>query len=69
MKEKEIRDNYTTHELDEEQRANIGGIKHQARSLALVVNDVCPEGCEKSLALTKLEEATMWATAAISRAR
>lgn len=67
MKEKEIRNNYTTHDLDEEQKHNVGGIKHQARNLALVINDACPDGREKSLALTKLEEATMWATAAIAR--
>lgn len=67
MKEKEIRRNYATHEPDEEQRANIGGIRHQARGLALVINDVAPEGREKSLALTKLEEAAMWAEAAITR--
>ena len=67
MKEKEIRRNYAEQVLDEEQITNINGIRRQARSLALVINDVAPESREKSLALTKLEEAVMWADAAIAR--
>lgn len=34
---------------------------------ANIVATACPEGREKSLALTKLEEAMMWANAAIAR--
>lgn len=34
---------------------------------ANVVATACPEGREKALALTKLEEAMMWANAAIAR--
>jgi len=34
---------------------------------AIRVNDVCPDGREKSLAITKLEEAMYWANAAIAR--
>lgn len=42
-------------------------LRNKARSLAdyFVVN--CPNSREKSLALTKLEEAVMWANAAIAR--
>ncbi len=31
------------------------------------VEEVCPGGREKSLAFTKLEEAKMWASAAVAR--
>jgi hypothetical protein len=34
---------------------------------AYKVNDIVPEGREKSLAITKLEEAMMWANAGIAR--
>lgn len=37
------------------------------RSAADVVDRLCPPGREKSLAITKLEEAMMWANAAIAR--
>jgi len=36
-------------------------------SAALDFNDRVPEGREKSLAITRLEEAMMWANAAIAR--
>lgn len=39
----------------------------RAESLALVINDICPDSREKTLSLTKLEEAIMWANAAIAR--
>lgn len=46
--------------------------KHQdlrafALQFAYMVNSFCPEGREKALALTKIEEAVMWANAAIAR--
>ena len=43
------------------------GIRFEARQLALKIKDFCPDSREKSLAMTKLEEAAMWANAAIAR--
>lgn len=37
------------------------------RAAAETVDVLCPEGREKSLAITKIEEAMMWANAAIAR--
>ena len=38
-----------------------------ARRAAYLIDDNCPDGREKSLAFTKLEEAVMWANASIAR--
>lgn len=42
-------------------------MRSDAMKLALLVNRCCPPSRERSLALTKLEEAIMWANAAIAR--
>jgi hypothetical protein len=35
--------------------------------LAAYISEKCPESREKSLAITKIEEAVMWANASIAR--
>lgn len=42
-------------------------IRDEALTLASVMNILCPESRELSLALTKIEEAVMWANAGIAR--
>jgi len=42
-------------------------IRATAKELAVTIDDYCPDSLEKSLALTKLDEAVMWANAAIAR--
>jgi hypothetical protein len=42
-------------------------IREQALAFAGLINEYCPESREKSLAITHLEEAVMWANAAIAR--
>ena len=42
-------------------------IRASAKALACLFEAQCPDSREKSLALTKLEEAVMWANAAIAR--
>lgn len=44
-------------------------IRSKAGELATFINDMVPDGREKSLAITSLEETMMWANAAIARAR
>lgn len=44
-------------------------IMSDAKSLALTIEGMCPDSREKSLAMTRLEEAVMWANAAIMRDR
>lgn len=44
-----------------------GTLRQQAAYLAAEMIRLCPASRELSLALTKLEEATMWANASIAR--
>jgi hypothetical protein len=42
-------------------------LRNAAKSLATKFDLYCPDSREKSLAMTKVEEAVMWANAAIAR--
>jgi hypothetical protein len=42
-------------------------LRQSAKTLAYVIEAECPAGREKSLAMTNLENALMWANAAIAR--
>ena len=42
-------------------------VRQGADALFGIIGDVCPDSREKSIAIIKLEEATMWANAAIAR--
>lgn len=63
----EITIRFTDHAPQPGQPEKYGIIRATGKSLALVINDECPESREKSLALTALDEAVMWANAAIAR--
>jgi hypothetical protein len=43
-------------------------VRSACLALALELNDLLPDGREKSLAITHLEQVCMWANAAIARA-
>lgn len=42
-------------------------IREKAKELAYVIDDLCPNSREKSVAFTQLETAVMWANASIAR--
>lgn len=44
-------------------------VRNKCYETALAIDRLCPDSREKSLAMTKLEEAMMWANAAIARDR
>lgn len=67
MTPEEIADRFTYHAPSPE-----GVKKHEAFSLgfihlATLIDQVCPDSREKSLAMTKLEEAKFWSSAGVAR--
>ena len=67
MTNAEIENNFSYHAPKEDQPERYERIRHKAKILAAYVNENCPDSRERSLALTKLEEAVMWANASIAR--
>ena len=63
----EIANNFTYHAPREGQVERYEEIRAKGMLFALEVFGSCPESREKSLAMTKIEEAVMWANAAIAR--
>lgn len=51
-----------------EKRGEHASVRGRCLELAEFINENVPEGREKSLAVTHLEETLFWATAAIARA-
>jgi hypothetical protein len=51
----------------EEKRNEHTSVRQHCLDLALWINEKVPEGREKSLAITHLEEVMMWANAGIAR--
>ena len=66
MDKNTIDNNFTYHAPTPEMQAKFPIIRTAARELAYLINDLVPEGREKSLAMTKLQEAVMWANAGIT---
>lgn len=64
----DIENRFSYHPADttEKQEAHTA-VRHHIGEAALVLDDLLPDGREKSLAVTKLEEAMFWANAALAR--
>ena len=65
----EARRRFNHHQMDHDRVHRQGRIRSMIRDVAEVVDQTCPDGREKSLAWTHLEEAMFWANAAIARER
>lgn len=63
----ELRDRFTNHNLNPHKEDSSLEIREAALNLAKTIAEHVPEGREKSLALTKAEEATFWANAGVAR--
>ena len=62
-----IENNFKYHEPKEGQTEMYKQIRRKAKELAYIIEEVCPNSREKALAMTKLEECSMWANTAIAR--
>ena len=58
---------FTYHKPTPEKAVKFPVIRDKAKELAYLIEELVPNGREKSLAITKLEETVMWANAGISR--
>ncbi len=62
-----IENNFTYHAPKGDQLTRYQLIRDTAKAFALLLVDNTPASREQSLALTQLEDATMWANASIAR--
>jgi len=62
-----IENNFKYHSPKEGQPEKYTAIREKAKELAYLIDELCPDTREKSIALTRLEEFSMWANASIAR--
>ena len=62
-----IENAFTYHAPKDGQPEKYQAIREKAKELAYLIDELVPDGREKSLAKTNLEQATMWANAGIAR--
>ena len=65
----EIARRFRYHKPTKEQVPMYERTRNKARELVELINGQCPENREKSIAISKVEEAVMWANASIARGK
>ena len=63
----DLKKRFTYHAPKEGQPQKYENIRKQALGFAEILDAMCPDSREKSLAITALEEVVMWANASIAR--
>ena len=66
-READIKNRFNYHKPDEQAMATHQAVRDVIREAAVDIDVLVPEGREKSLALTNLEQAMFWANAGIAR--
>ena len=67
MEPKDLENRFTYHAPDESKKVAHETARGACRTLAEALNAMLPEGREKALAFTHLEETMFWANAALAR--
>ena len=67
MTTEQLENNFKYHAPKDNQPMKYDCLRKKARDFAIIVNELCPESREKSLAITNIENAVMWANASIAR--
>ena len=62
-----VENGFTYHAPKGDQTSRYAFLRDEAKKLAFNIMASCPDSRERALALTKLEEAIMWANASIAR--
>lgn len=62
-----IENNFKYHAPMPGQPKRYEALRAKAKELARLIEDTCPHSRERSTAMTNLEQAVMWANAAIAR--
>lgn len=62
-----IENNFMYHSPKPGQQEKYQALREKAKELAYLINESCPCTRERSLAMTNLEQAVMWANASIAR--
>ena len=67
MMDFKIENAFTYHTPKDGQPEKYQAIREKAKELAYLIKELVPDSREQSLAITKLEECSMWANAGIAR--
>jgi hypothetical protein len=65
--QEQLDNNFRYHSPKADQPARYELLRAEAKKLAELINELCPDSREKPLAITNLEECSMWANASIAR--
>lgn len=67
--DEQIENNFNSHKANQDKLIKYDLIRKYVKDLAYCIKNNVPDGREKSLAMTKLEECCMWANAGIARSK